>query len=61
MRLPTRIFSKFSTVSVEIIYGNEVSRICIIYRIRFIDFLYLTIDYALMFVERVPFLYALQT
>ena len=44
MRLPTHIFSKFSTVSVEIIYGNEVSRICIIYRSRFIDFLYLTID-----------------
>ena len=61
MRLPTHIFSKFSTVSVEIIYGNEVSRICIIYRSHFIDFLYLTIDYALMFVERVPFLYALQT
>ena len=39
MRLPTHIFSKFSTVSVEIIYGNEVSRICIIYRGRFIDFL----------------------
>ncbi|RMX37723.1 hypothetical protein pdam_00006599 [Pocillopora damicornis] len=34
MRLPTHIFSKFSTVSVEIIYGNEVGPLYPINRLR---------------------------
>ena len=29
MRLPTLIFSKFSTVSVVIIYGNKVNSECL--------------------------------
>lgn len=29
MRLPTRIFSKFSTVSVVVIYGNKVNTKCL--------------------------------